>query len=433
MKIEKIIGREILDSRGNPTVEVDVILESGFTGRASVPSGASTGEHEALELRDGDKKRYGGKGVLKAVNNINNIIAPKLIGMSALEQMSIDHAMLALDGTKTKSNLGANAILGVSLAVAKAAAAYLDVPLYRYIGGTNTYVMPVPMMNIINGGSHSDAPIAFQEFMIRPVGATSFREGLRMGAEVFHALKKVLHDRGLSTAVGDEGGFAPALAGTEDALDSIIAAIKAAGYEPGKDVMIAMDCASSEFYHDGIYDYGKFEGEKGKKRTASEQVDYLEELINKYPIDSIEDGMSENDWEGWKKLTDRIGNRCQLVGDDLFVTNPERIRMGVLNHAANAVLIKPNQIGTVSETLNAMKTAEDMGLSCIVSHRSGDTEDTFIADLAAATCCGQIKTGAPARAERTAKYNRLLLIEQELGEYAKFAGGSTIKNLLAEQ
>ena len=329
MKIEKIIGREILDSRGNPTVEVDVILESGFIGRASVPSGASTGEHEALELRDGDKKRYGGKGVLKAVDNINNIIAPKLIGMSALEQMSIDHAMLALDGTKTKSNLGANAILGVSLAVAKAAAAYLDVPLYRYIGGTNTYVMPVPMMNIINGGSHSDAPIAFQEFMIRPVGANSFREGLRMGAEVFHALKKVLHDRGLSTAVGDEGGFAPGLAGTEDALDSIIAAIKAAGYEPGKDVMIAMDCASSEFYHDGIYDYSKFEGEKGKKRTANEQVDYLEELINKYSIDSIEDGMSENDWEGWKKLTDRIGNRCQLVGDDLFVTNVDFLAMGI--------------------------------------------------------------------------------------------------------
>ena len=343
MKIEKIIGREILDSRGNPTVEVDVILESGFIGRASVPSGASTGEHEALELRDGDKKRYGGKGVLKAVNNINNIIAPKLIGMSVLEQMSIDHTMLALDGTKTKSNLGANAILGVSLAVAKAAAAYLDIPLYRYIGGTNTYVMPVPMMNIINGGSHSDAPIAFQEFMIRPVGANSFREGLRMGAEVFHALKKVLHDRGLSTAVGDEGGFAPDLTGTEDALDSIIAAIKAAGYEPGRDVMIAIDCASSEFYHDSIYDYSKFEGEKGKKRTANEQVAYLEELIDKYPIDSIEDGMSENDWDGWKKLTDRIGNRCQLVGDDLFVTNVDFLAMGIENGCANSILIKVNQ------------------------------------------------------------------------------------------
>ena len=323
MKIEKITGREILDSRGNPTVEVDILLESGVMGRASVPSGASTGENEALELRDGDKKRYGGKGVLKAVENINTIIAPALKGMSALDQIGIDHAMLALDGTKTKSKLGANAILGVSLAVAKAAANYLDIPLYRYIGGTNTYVMPVPMMNIINGGSHSDAPIASQEFMSRPVGAASFKEGLRMGAEVFHALKKVLHDRGLSTAVGDEGGFAPNLEGTEDALNSIIAAIKAAGYEPGKDVMIGMDCASSEFYKDGIYDYTKFEGEKGVKRTSDEQVDYLEKLINEYPIDSIEDGMSENDWAGWKKLTDRIGNHCQLVGDDLFVTNVE--------------------------------------------------------------------------------------------------------------
>ena len=418
MKIEKIIGREILDSRGNPTVEVDVILESGFTGRASVPSGASTGEHEALELRDGDKKRYGGKGVLKAVNNINNIIAPKLVGMSALEQMSIDHAMLALDGTKTKSNLGANVILGVSLAVAKAAAAYLDVPLYRYIGGTNTYVMPVPMMNIINGGSHSDAPIAFQEFMIRPVGATSFREGLRMGAEVFHALKKVLHDRGLSTAVGDEGGFAPALAGTEDALDSIIAAIKAAGYEPGKDVMIAMDCASSEFYHDGIYDYGKFEGEKGKKRTASEQVDYLEELINKYPIDSIEDGMSENDWEGWKKLTDRIGNRCQLVGDDLFVTNVDFLAMGIEKGCANSILIKVNQIGSLTETLNAIEMAHRHGYTTVTSHRSGETEDSTIADIAVATNSGQIKTGSLSRSDRMAKYNQLLRIEEELGNNA---------------
>lgn len=381
MKIEKIIGREILDSRGNPTVEVDVILESGFIGRASVPSGASTGEHEALELRDGDKKRYGGKGVLKAVNNINNIIAPKLIGMSVLEQMSIDHTMLALDGTKTKSNLGANAILGVSLAVAKAAAAYLDIPLYRYIGGTNTYVMPVPMMNIINGGSHSDAPIAFQEFMIRPVGANSFREGLRMGAEVFHALKKVLHDRGLSTAVGDEGGFAPDLTGTEDALDSIIAAIKAAGYEPGRDVMIAMDCASSEFYHDGIYDYSKFEGEKGKKRTANEQVAYLEELIDKYPIDSIEDGMSENDWDGWKKLTDRIGNRCQLVGDDLFVTNVDFLAMGIEKGCANSILIKVNQIGSLTETLNAIEMAHRHGYTTVTSHRSGETEDSTIADI----------------------------------------------------
>ena len=420
MKIEKIIGREILDSRGNPTVEVDVILESGFIGRASVPSGASTGEHEALELRDGDKKRYGGKGVLKAVNNINNIIAPKLIGMSVLEQMSIDHTMLALDGTKTKSNLGANAILGVSLAVAKAAAAYLDIPLYRYIGGTNTYVMPVPMMNIINGGSHSDAPIAFQEFMIRPVGANSFREGLRMGAEVFHALKKVLHDRGLSTAVGDEGGFAPDLTGTEDALDSIIAAIKAAGYEPGRDVMIAIDCASSEFYHDSIYDYSKFEGEKGKKRTANEQVAYLEELIDKYPIDSIEDGMSENDWDGWKKLTDRIGNRCQLVGDDLFVTNVDFLAMGIEKGCANSILIKVNQIGSLTETLNVIEMAHRHGYTTVTSHRSGETEDSTIADIAVATNSGQIKTGSLSRSDRMAKYNQLLRIEEEIGNNAVY-------------
>lgn len=429
MKIEKIIGREILDSRGNPTVEVDVILESGFIGRASVPSGASTGEHEALELRDGDKKRYGGKGVLKAVNNINNIIAPKLIGMSVLEQMSIDHTMLALDGTKTKSNLGANAILGVSLAVAKAAAAYLDIPLYRYIGGTNTYVMPVPMMNIINGGSHSDAPIAFQEFMIRPVGANSFREGLRMGAEVFHALKKVLHDRGLSTAVGDEGGFAPDLTGTEDALDSIIAAIKAAGYEPGRDVMIAMDCASSEFYHDSIYDYSKFEGEKGKKRTANEQVAYLEELIDKYPIDSIEDGMSENDWDGWKKLTDRIGNRCQLVGDDLFVTNVDFLAMGIEKGCANSILIKVNQIGSLTETLNAIEMAHRHGYTTVTSHRSGETEDSTIADIAVGTNALQIKTGSLSRSDRIAKYNQLLRIEEDLGEVASYPGKSAFYNL----
>ena len=420
MKIEKIIGREILDSRGNPTVEVDVILESGFIGRASVPSGASTGEHEALELRDGDKKRYGGKGVLKAVNNINNIIAPKLIGMSVLEQMSIDHTMLALDGTKTKSNLGANAILGVSLAVAKAAAAYLDIPLYRYIGGTNTYVMPVPMMNIINGGSHSDAPIAFQEFMIRPVGANSFREGLRMGAEVFHALKKVLHDRGLSTAVGDEGGFAPDLTGTEDALDSIIAAIKAADYEPGRDVMIAMDCASSEFYHDGIYDYSKFEGEKGKKRTTNEQVDYLEELIEKYPIDSIEDGMSENDWDGWKALTDKLGGKCQLVGDDLFVTNVEFLKKGIEMGCANSILIKVNQIGSLTETLDAIEMAHRAGYTSVTSHRSGETEDSTIADIAVATNSGQIKTGSMSRSDRMAKYNQLLRIEEELGDEAVY-------------
>ena len=385
MKIEKIVAREILDSRGNPTVEVDVILECGVMGRAAVPSGASTGEHEALELRDGDKQRYGGKGTLKAVENVNKIIAPALIGWSSLEQRTIDHKMLELDGTPTKSKLGANAILGVSLAVAKAAANYLDIPLYRYIGGVNTYVMPVPMMNIINGGSHSDAPIAFQEFMIRPVGASSFREGLRMGAEVFHALKKVLHDRGLSTAVGDEGGFAPALAGTEDALDSIMSAIKAAGYEPGKDVKIGMDCASSEFFKNGIYDYSIFEGENGKKRTADEQIAYLEDLINNYPIDSIEDGMSENDWEGWKKLTERIGNRCQLVGDDLFVTNVEFLEKGIAMGCANSILIKVNQIGSLSETLDAIEMAHRHGYTTVTSHRSGETEDATIADIAVAT------------------------------------------------
>ena len=420
MKIEKITGREILDSRGNPTVEVDILLESGVMGRASVPSGASTGENEALELRDGDKKRYGGKGVLKAVENINTIIAPALKGMSALDQIGIDHAMLALDGTKTKSKLGANAILGVSLAVAKAAANYLDIPLYRYIGGTNTYVMPVPMMNIINGGSHSDAPIAFQEFMIRPVGAASFKEGLRMGAEVFHALKKVLHDRGLSTAVGDEGGFAPNLEGTEDALNSIIAAIKAAGYEPGKDVMIGMDCASSEFYKDGIYDYTKFEGEKGVKRTSDEQVDYLEKLINEYPIDSIEDGMSENDWAGWKKLTDRIGNHCQLVGDDLFVTNVEFLSRGIKEGCGNSILIKVNQIGSLSETLDAIEMAHRHGYTTVTSHRSGETEDATIADIAVATNSGQIKTGSLSRSDRMAKYNQLLRIEEELGDLAVY-------------
>lgn len=420
MKIEKITGREILDSRGNPTVEVDILLESGVMGRASVPSGASTGENEALELRDGDKKRYGGKGVLKAVENINTIIAPALKGMSALDQIGIDHAMLALDGTKTKSKLGANAILGVSLAVAKAAANYLDIPLYRYIGGTNTYVMPVPMMNIINGGSHSDAPIAFQEFMIRPVGAASFKEGLRMGAEVFHALKKVLHDRGLSTAVGDEGGFAPNLEGTEDALNSIIAAIKAAGYEPGKDVMIGMDCASSEFYKDGIYDYTKFEGEKGVKRTSDEQVDYLEKLINEYPIDSIEDGMSENDWAGWKKLTDRIGNHCQLVGDDLFVTNVEFLSRGIKEGCGNSILIKVNQIGSLTETLNAIEMTHRHGYTTVTSHRSGETEDATIADIAVATNSGQIKTGSLSRSDRMAKYNQLLRIEEELGDRAVY-------------
>lgn len=420
MRIEKITGREILDSRGNPTVEVDVLLESGVMGRASVPSGASTGEHEALELRDQDKYRYGGKGVLKAVKNVNDVIAPALKGMSALDQMGIDNAMLALDVTPTKSKLGANAILGVSLAVAKAAANYLDIPLYRYIGGTNTYVMPVPMMNIINGGSHSDAPIAFQEFMIRPVGANSFHEGLRMGAEVFHALKKVLHDRGLSTAVGDEGGFAPALEGTEDALNSILKAIEAAGYKPGKDVMIGMDCASSEFYKDGVYDYTIFEGEKGVKRTSDEQIDYLEKLINTYPIDSIEDGMSENDWDGWKKLTERIGDRCQLVGDDLFVTNVEFLSKGIQEGCANSILIKVNQIGSLTETLNAIEMAHRHGYTTVTSHRSGETEDATIADIAVATNSGQIKTGSLSRSDRMAKYNQLLRIEEELGERAVY-------------
>lgn len=426
MKIEKITGREILDSRGNPTVEVDVVLESGIMGRASVPSGASTGEHEALELRDGDKHRYGGKGVQKAVENVNKVIAPHLVGMCALDQRGIDHAMLALDGTKTKSKLGANAILGVSLAVAKAAANYLDIPLYRYIGGTNTYVLPVPMMNIINGGSHSDAPIAFQEFMIRPVGAKSFKEGLRMGAEVFHALKKVLKDRGLSTAVGDEGGFAPSLEGTEDALNSILAAIKAAGYEPGKDIMIGMDCAASEFYKDGVYDYTKFEGTKGKKRTSDEQVDYLEELLNKFPIDSIEDGMNENDWEGWKKLTKRIGDRCQLVGDDLFVTNVDFLAKGIEEGCANSILIKVNQIGSLSETLDAIEMAHRHGYTTVTSHRSGETEDATIADIAVATNSGQIKTGSLSRSDRMAKYNQLLRIEEELGSRAVY-GYKTIK------
>ena len=420
MRIEQITAREILDSRGNPTVEVDIRLESGIIGRASVPSGASTGEHEALELRDGDKQRYSGKGTLKAVDNVNSIIAPALIGMSSLEQRAIDRKMLELDGTKTKSKLGANAILGVSLAVAKAAANYLDMPLYRYIGGTNTYVMPVPMMNIINGGSHSDAPIAFQEFMIRPVGAPSFREGLRMGAEVFHALKKVLHDRGLSTAVGDEGGFAPALNGTEDALDSIIQAIKAAGYEPGKDVKIAMDCAASEFYKNGVYDYSLFEGKNGKKRTADEQIAYLEELINNYPIDSIEDGMSENDWDGWKKLTARIGSRCQLVGDDLFVTNVEFLSKGIETACGNSILVKVNQIGSMSETLDTIEMAHRHGYTTVTSHRSGETEDATIADIAVATNSGQIKTGSLSRSDRMAKYNQLLRIEEELGALAVY-------------
>jgi len=418
MEILKITGREILDSRGNPTIEVDVLLESGIMGRAAVPSGASTGENEALELRDGDKKRYGGKGVLKAIENINRIIAPALLGMSALDQRAIDKKMIALDGTKTKSNLGANAILGVSLAVAKAAAAYLDIPLYRYIGGTNTYVLPVPMMNIINGGSHSDAPIAFQEFMIHPVGAKSFKEGLRMGAEVFHSLKKVLHDRGLSTAVGDEGGFAPALKGTEDALESVLQAIRNAGYEPGKDVSIALDCAASEFYKDGIYNYAKFEGPAGAQRTSAQQADYLAELISKYPIDSVEDGMSENDWDGWKLLTDKIGDKCQLVGDDVFVTNVDFLKKGIEMGCTNSILIKVNQIGSLSETLDTIEMAHRAGFTTVTSHRSGETEDATIADIAVATNSGQIKTGSLSRSDRMAKYNQLLRIEEELGDLA---------------
>lgn len=421
MRIISILGREVLDSRGNPTVEVDVLTESGAFGRAAVPSGASTGENEALELRDGDKKRYLGKGVLKAVTNINDVIAPALLGMNVLEQMHIDNKMIELDGTKTKSNLGANALLGVSLAVAKAAANYLGLPLYRYIGGTNTYVLPVPMMNIINGGSHSDAPIAFQEFMIRPVGAESFREGLRMGAEIFHSLKKVLHDKGLSTAVGDEGGFAPNLAGgTEEALESILTAIKNAGYEPGKDVKIALDCAASEFYKDGIYDYSLFEGANGKKRTSAEQVEYLNELITKYPIDSIEDGMHENDWDGWKLLTDKIGSKCQLVGDDLFVTNVEFLEKGIKLGCANSILIKVNQIGTLTETLNAIEMAHRHGYTSVTSHRSGETEDATIADISVATNAGQIKTGSLSRSDRMAKYNQLLRIEEELGDRAVY-------------
>ena len=419
-KIQKIVGREILDSRGNPTVEVDVTLESGAFGRASVPSGASTGENEALELRDGDKKRYLGKGVLKAVENVNKVIAPALIGMCGLEQRAIDKKMIELDGTKTKSKLGANAILGVSLAVAKAAADYLEIPLYRYIGGTNTYTLPVPMMNIINAGQHSDAPIAFQEFMIRPVGASSFKEGIRMGTEVFHSLKSVLKARGLSTAVGDEGGFAPKLDGTEDALDTIVKAIKEAGYEPGKDVKIAMDCASSEFYENGIYDYTWKEGADGKKLTSAQQADYLADLISKYPIDSIEDGMAESDWEGWKLLTDKIGSKCQLVGDDLFVTNVEYLKKGIELGCANSILIKVNQIGSLTETLDAIEMAHRHGYTSVTSHRSGETEDSTIADIAVATNSGQIKTGSASRSDRMAKYNQLLRIEEELGDLAVY-------------
>ncbi|GAD05488.1 enolase [Porphyromonas crevioricanis] len=420
MKITKVIGREILDSRGNPTVEVDVYLDECVMGRAAVPSGASTGEHEAVELRDGDKKRYLGKGVLKAVTNVNEKIAPAIIGMDASNQRAIDRTLIDLDGTSNKGSLGANAILGVSLAVAKAAANYLEMPLYRYLGGVNAYVLPVPMMNIINGGAHSDAPIAFQEFMIRPVGANSFREGLQMGTEVFHALKKVLKDRNLSTAVGDEGGFAPELEGTEDALDSILEAIQTAGYEPGKDVRIALDCASSEFYKDGKYDYRIFEGENAAVRSSEEQVAYLKSLIDRYPIDSIEDGMDQNDWDGWKKLTETIGGSCQLVGDDLFVTNVNFLSKGIESHCANSILIKVNQIGTLTETLDAISMAQGNGYTTVTSHRSGETEDSTIADIAVATNSGQIKTGSLSRSDRMAKYNQLLRIEEELGDRAVY-------------
>ena len=423
MRIKKIVGREVLDSRGNPTVEVEVTTESGAFGRAAVPSGASTGEHEALELRDGDKGRYGGKGVLKAVENVNSVIAPALLGMPVTEQRAIDRRMLDLDGTPTKSKLGANAILGVSLAVAHAAADYLHMPLYRYIGGTNTYVMPVPMMNIINGGAHSDAPIAFQEFMIRPVGAPTFREGLRMGAEVFHALKSVLKERGLSTAVGDEGGFAPNLDSIEDALDCILKAIERAGYRPGDDVRIAMDCASSEFCREEngqfVYDY-TWKDPKGRVVTAEEQVAFLEKLVDTYPIDSIEDGMSENDWAGWKALTERLGGRCQLVGDDLFVTNVDFLARGIKEGCANSILIKVNQIGSLSETLDAIEMAHRHGYTTVTSHRSGETEDATIADIAVATNSGQIKTGSLSRSDRMAKYNQLLRIEEQLGDRAVY-------------
>ena len=419
-RIVSVHAREILDSRGNPTIEVELITASGYLGRAAVPSGASTGENEALELRDGDNERYLGKGVLKAVNNVNNVIAEELAGMDVTDQVGIDMKMLQIDGTSNKSNLGANAILGVSLAAAKAAAAYHGLPLYRYVGGVNSVVLPVPMMNIINGGSHSDAPIAFQEFMIRPVGANSFREGLRMGAEVFHALKKVLKQRNLSTAVGDEGGFAPDLEGTEDALDSILKAINDAGYKAGKDITIALDCAASEFYVDGVYDYTKFEGPKGKKRTSQEQAEYIDELISKYPIDSVEDGMAEDDWDGWVIHTKLSGKKIQLVGDDNFVTNVEYLKKGIEMGCANSILIKLNQIGTLTETLRTIEMAHRAGYTTVTSHRSGETEDSTIADIAVATCSGQIKTGSLSRSDRMAKYNQLLRIEEELGDTALY-------------
>ena len=420
MEISKIYAREILDSRGNPTIEVDVVTSNGVVGRAAVPSGASTGTNEALELRDGDQKRYGGKGVLRALEGIRHTIAPNIVGRSVLAQAEIDMAMCSLDGTASKSNLGANAILGVSLAVAKAAASSLNLPLYRYLGGVDARVLPVPMMNIVNGGRHSDAPIAFQEFMIRPKGALSFSDGLRMGVEVFHALRSILKKRGLSTAVGDEGGFAPNFKSIEDALETILSAITLAGYSYPKDLTLALDCAASEFYTNGLYDYSRFEGSGGVQFSPAEQVSYLRKLISDYPIDSIEDGMAERDWSGWRLLTEEIGARCTLVGDDLFVTNPEFIRRGIEEKCGNALLVKVNQIGTLTETLEAVELAHRAGMQTIISHRSGETEDTTIADIAVAVNAGQIKTGAPSRAERTAKYNRLLRIESALGHTAKY-------------
>lgn len=415
-------ARQILDSRGNPTIEVDVLTENGAMGRASVPSGASTGAHEAVELRDNDKTKYQGKGVLKAVANVNDQLAKELHGMEVFEQSAIDQMMIDLDGTENKGNLGANAILGVSLAVAKAAAQESRQPLYRYVGGVNANTLPIPMMNIVNGGSHSDAPIAFQEFMIMPVGAPSFSEALRWGSEVFHTLKKILHDRGLSTAVGDEGGFAPTFAGTEDGVETIIKAIEQAGYKAGEDIYLAFDCAASEFYVDGKYDYTKFEGEKGAIRTSAEQVEYLAQLAEKYPVISIEDGMAEDDWDGWKLLTNRLGAKIQLVGDDLFVTNVTRLQKGIDMHIANSILVKVNQIGTLTETINAVTLAQTNGYTSVMSHRSGETEDSTIADLAVALNCGQIKTGSISRSDRIAKYNQLLRIEEELGASAKFVG-----------
>jgi len=422
--IVNVHARQILDSRGNPTLEVEVVTEAGAFGRAAVPSGASTGQHEAVELRDGDKSTYLGKGVLKAVENVNTKIADALRGIDVFEQNTIDKIMLDLDATENKGNLGANAILGVSLAAAKAAADEIGQPLYRYIGGVNANTLPIPMMNIINGGSHSDAPIAFQEFMIMPVGAPSFSEALRWGTEVFHTLKGILHDRGLTTTVGDEGGFAPTFDGTEDAIETVLKAIEKAGYKPGSDIYLALDCASSEFYKDGKYDYTKFEGDKGAIRTSEEQAQYLADLSIKYPIISIEDGMDENDWTGWKALTDKIGDKVQLVGDDLFVTNVTRLQRGIDEATANSILVKVNQIGSLTETINAVSLAQTNGYTSVMSHRSGETEDVTIADLAVALNCGQIKTGSASRSDRIAKYNQLLRIEEELGETARFIGKS---------